>query len=88
MNIVMCILVGALLGWAGYAFLRFNATRGKMVSILIGAAGGFLGGQMLAPMFVAVPVTGDLSLPALIYAAGLATAFLAVGNLVSNRWGV
>ena len=88
MNVVMFILVGALLGWAGYTLLRFNQTRGSMVSMLIGAAGGFLGGQLLAPMFIAVPVTGDLSLPALFFAVGLATAFLAASNLVSNRWGV
>lgn len=88
MNIIMFVLAGGLLGWAGYAFLGFNEARGRMVSIIIGAAGGLLGGQTIAPMFVAVPVTADLSLPALFYAAGLATAFVAVGDLMSKRWGV
>jgi len=88
MNIVMSMLAGAILGWAGYSFLGFNEARGKMVSIVIGTVGGFLGGQMVAPMFTVEPVAGDLSLSALFFAAGVAAAFLALGNLVYNRWGV
>jgi hypothetical protein len=40
---------------------------------------------MLAPLFTVEAAAGDLSLPALFFAAGLASAFLAVGNLVSSR---
>jgi hypothetical protein len=60
-----------------------------MVSIVIGALGGFIGGKMIAPMFTAVALApGDFSAPALLYAAAVAAAFLAVGNLVYRRWGV
>ncbi len=59
------------------------------VSILIGAVGGFFGGKMVAPMFIAAAaVPGDFSSPALFFAAAGAAAFLAVGNLVYSRWGV
>lgn len=89
MNIVMWILAGGILGWVGYSFLAFNEERGMMVSIIIGGVGGFLGGKMIAPMFTAVAaVPADFSAAALFFAAGVAAAFLAVGNLVYNRWGV
>jgi len=89
MNIVMWILAGGILGWAGYSFLHFNEERGVTVSIIIGAFGGFLGGTMIAPMFTgAAAVPGDFSLPALFFAAAVAAAFLAAGNLVYDRWGM
>jgi uncharacterized membrane protein YeaQ/YmgE (transglycosylase-associated protein family) len=54
MNIAIWILAGGILGWVGYAFLGYNAERAKLVPILIGAAGGFFGGKVVAPMFTAV----------------------------------
>jgi uncharacterized membrane protein YeaQ/YmgE (transglycosylase-associated protein family) len=88
MNIALWILAGGLLGWVGYAFLGFNAERAKMVPILIGAAGGFFGGKVVAPMFTAVAVPANFSMVALAFAAIVAAAFLAAGNFVYNRWGV
>jgi uncharacterized membrane protein YeaQ/YmgE (transglycosylase-associated protein family) len=88
MNIALWILAGGLLGWVGYAFLGFNAERAKMVPILIGAAGGFFGGKVVAPMFTAVAVPANFSMAALIIAAAVAAVFLAAGNFVYNRWGV
>jgi uncharacterized membrane protein YeaQ/YmgE (transglycosylase-associated protein family) len=88
MNIAIWMLAGAILGWVGYSFLGFNEARGKLVSIIIGAVGGFFGGQMVAPMFTAAAVPSDFSLSALFFAAAVAAAFLALGNLVHRRWGV
>lgn len=89
MNIVIWMLAGGVLGWVGYAFLGFNEERGRMVSIIIGAAGGITGGKLIAPMFIsAAAVPADFSMPALFFAAAAAAAFLAAGNLVYNRWGV
>ena len=86
MNIVLWMLAGGILGWVGYSFLGFNEGRGKMVSIIIGAAGGIFGGKLIAPMFTAAAVVpGDFSASALFFAAALAAAFLAAGNLVYNR---
>jgi uncharacterized membrane protein YeaQ/YmgE (transglycosylase-associated protein family) len=88
MNIAIWILAGGILGWVGYAFLGFNTARAKMVPILIGAAGGFFGGKVIAPMFTAVAVPVNFSMVALLFAAAVAAAFLAAGNFVYNRWGV
>lgn len=88
MNVVMSMLAGGILGWVGYSFLGFNEARGRMVSIVIGALGGFFGGQMVAPMFTAAAAPGDFSLSAMLFAAAFAAAFLAAGNLAHSRWGV
>jgi uncharacterized membrane protein YeaQ/YmgE (transglycosylase-associated protein family) len=89
MNIVVWILAGGVLGWVGLKFAGFNEERGMVVSIIIGAVGGVLGGKLIAPMFTtAAAVPEVFSLSALFFAAAVAAAFLAVGNLVGNRWGV
>jgi len=89
MNIVLLMLTGGFVGWVGYSFLGFNQARGMRVSILIGAVGGFIGGKMVAPIFAAATaVPADFSSPALFFAAAVAAAFLAAGNLLYNLWGV
>ena len=88
MNIAMWILAGGILGWVGYAFLGYNADRAKVVPILIGAAGGFFGGKVVAPLFTAVAVPTSFSIVALVFAAIVAAGFLAASNFAYNRWGV
>ena len=89
MDVVLWMLTGSVLGWIGCSYLRFNEGRGVAVSIIIGALGGFLGGKIVAPIFTAAAaVSGDFSVIALFYAAAVAAAFLVLGNMVHNRWGV
>lgn len=89
MNIIIWMLTGGVVGWLGYSFLGFNEARGMTVSIIIGTAGGFFGGNMIAPMFAAAAVVpGDFSSSALLFAVAVAAAFLAAGNMVYKRWGV
>ena len=89
MNVVMWMLAGGILGWVGFKFAGFNEERGMVVSIIIGAAGGLFGGKLIAPMFTAAAAVPEaFSLSALFFAAAVAAAFVAVGNLVGKRWGV
>lgn len=88
MNMAIWMLSGAALGWLGYSILGFNEARGSMVSMVIGAIGGVVGGSVVAPMFGATAAAADFSLPALFFAAAIAAVFLAISNLVHNRWGV
>ena len=91
MNIVIWILAGAAIGWAGYALLNFNEYRGVVVSVILGAAGGFFGGKVLTPMLTSPAPVGlpdGFDSLALFIATASAAAFLAVGNLVHNRFGV
>ena len=89
MNLIVWMLSGVTLGWAVCSYLGFNEERGVMVSVIIGALGGLAGGKLIAPMFAAAEaVPSDFSMSALLFAAAVAAAFLAVGNLVHERWGV
>lgn len=91
MNIVIWILAGAAIGWAGYALLNFNEYRGVVVSTILGAAGGFLGGNVLTPMLTSpapLGIPAGFDSLALFIAAASAAAFLAIGNLVYKRFGV
>lgn len=89
MNIALWILAGGVLGWAGCTYLKYNEDRGIVISAIIGAVGGLIGGKVIAPMFLAVPaVPSDFSMPALFFAAAVAAGLLFAGNVVSNRWGV
>jgi uncharacterized membrane protein YeaQ/YmgE (transglycosylase-associated protein family) len=89
MNIAMWMLAGAALGWIGFSYLRFNEERGMIVSVIIGAVGGVIGGNVVAPMFTAAQTVPDaFSMSAMVFAAAIAAVGLTVGNLVYNRWGV
>jgi uncharacterized membrane protein YeaQ/YmgE (transglycosylase-associated protein family) len=89
MDIAMWVLAGGILGWAGFTYLKYNEDRGLRLSVVIGAAGGFVGGKFIAPMFLAATTApAAFSMPALFFAAAVAAGFLFAGNLVSNRWGV
>lgn len=89
MNTIMWILAGAAIGWAAFTLLGLSENRGRFMSMTVGAIGGIIGGQLLAPL-VSSPavVAGDFSLPALFIAALVASACLLVGNLIENRFGV
>lgn len=89
MNIVMWMLAGAIVGWIGFSYLRFNEERGLLVSAIIGAGGGLLGGKLIEPMFMdPQAVAGAFSTSGLVFAAIVAAGALAAGNLIQNRWGV
>lgn len=89
MNIVMWMLAGGVLGWLGYSHLGYNEDRGMKTSLIIGIAGGFVGGKLIAPMVLtAAAAPADFSVPALFVAAVVAAAFLFTSSAVHDRWGV
>ena len=52
MNLLLCLLAGAAIGWIGCSVLKLNAARGLFFSAVIGAIGAYFGGRILAPVFV------------------------------------
>lgn len=89
MNIAMWLLAGGFFGWIAFAFLGYNGDRGVKVSIVLGIAGAIVGGKVIGPIFGASEaMMGDFSAAALFFAAAIAAAFLFVGNVVHDRWGV
>jgi uncharacterized membrane protein YeaQ/YmgE (transglycosylase-associated protein family) len=89
MNIAMWVLAGATVGWIAFAYLRFNATRGLVISVIIGAVGGFFGGNVVAPMLGAVTDTPNVfNMFSMVIAVAAAAGCLAIGHLLSKRFGV
>ena len=89
MNIAMWVLAGGVLGWIGFAYLKANEERGMVISVIIGMLGGFLGGNVLAPILGAPTETpNDFNMYSLLIAMASAAACLAIGNLASKRFGV
>lgn len=89
MNIAMWVLAGGILGWIAYAHLKANEERGMVISVIIGAVGGLLGGNVFAPMLGAVTdAPNDFSLFSLVIALASAAGCLVIGNLLSKRYGV
>jgi uncharacterized membrane protein YeaQ/YmgE (transglycosylase-associated protein family) len=89
MNIAMWVLAGGVLGWITFVYLRINAARGLVISVVIGAIGGFFGGNVLAPMLGAVTDTPNIFNPfSMTIALTSAAGCLVVANLLSKRFGV
>ena len=82
-------MAGGVTGWIGYAYLRFNAKRGLAISIIIGVAGGLLGGTWLAPLLGTVPIySGDFNPLSLFAAFATALGCLTVTDMIYKRFGV
>ena len=89
MDIAMWVLAGGAVGWVGCTYLGFNEDRGTMLSVIIGMAGGFAGGKVVAPLFLDVSATpGAFSTPPLLFAVVVAAGFIFVGDQLYKRWGV
>jgi uncharacterized membrane protein YeaQ/YmgE (transglycosylase-associated protein family) len=88
MDTLAWIVTGGIVGWIAFSQFGFNEERGRNVSMILGAAGAVIGVKAIAPMFLTLPAGGELSVGVMFFAAAAASAVLALGNLVSNRWGV
>ena len=86
MNMILWIVAGGLLAWAGFAIFKANRALGLAVSITVGIAGAFFGGHVLAPLLGSVEVQNVLNLFSLVVALATATAFLAFSNVLSHRY--
>lgn len=88
MNIAMWVLAGGALGWFGFAYLKVSKDLGLALSVIIGALGGYFGGNVLAPMLGAVTDTPNVfNLFSTVVALGSAAVCLFVGNMLSRRFG-
>ena len=86
MNVLMWVVAGGVLGFLSYMFLNAVGAWGAIVSTIIGAVGGFAGGNVLAPMLGAVrEAPNEFSVFSMLVALASAAGLLAVGNLVSKK---
>jgi len=89
MNIAMWLVAGGALGWFGFAYLAVNRDLGLATAVVIGAVGGFFGGNVLAPMLGAATDTPNVfNVFSMTVALASAAGCLAIVNLLSRRFGV
>lgn len=85
MNTVLGIAAGGLVGWAAYVFVREPQATGTLVSIVIGAMGGFLGGKVIAPMLGVDAVAAVFNPFLLVLGLASAIACLSIADMLSHR---
>jgi len=87
MNLFIWIIAGGAIGWASLALLGMNEYRSALVCVAIGAAGGCLGGGVIAPMLNSPgAAAAGFNFFALFVAAVGAAACLALGNVLHKRF--
>lgn len=90
MNIMIWLAAGGATGWLTLNYFNMNHNRGALTAALLGAAGGFLGGNTVAPMLTAsttMPVDG-FSPFALVVAIAIAVVVLFAGSELSRRFDI
>ena len=88
MNMIVWGVAGALLGWVTFTYLNYSEGRGMVLSLVVGAVGGIVGGHLLAPiMGAAATIPDSFSVLALMVALGSAAALLFVGDKIHERFG-
>ena len=89
MNSLMWVLAGGFAGWVAFTYIHANASRGLLISMSIGMAGGLFGGHVLAPMLGDSASMADaLSPGALLMAIASAAACLTIGEMIWRRFAI
>ena len=86
MSFIIWLIVGGLLGWVASMIMGTNDTQGKLLNVIVGIVGAFLGGLLLAPLFDTGTINqGDFSIGSLIVSLLGAIILLAIVGLFRRR---
>jgi uncharacterized membrane protein YeaQ/YmgE (transglycosylase-associated protein family) len=87
MNLMLCLLAGAAVGWLASSVLKLNAARSLLVCVVIGAIGAYFGGRILAPVFVSgSDEASGVDLAALLIASASAMVLIKIADVVYRRF--
>jgi uncharacterized membrane protein YeaQ/YmgE (transglycosylase-associated protein family) len=86
MSFILWLIVGGLLGWVASLIMGTNDNQGKLLNIIVGIVGAFLGGLLIAPLFGTGTINqGDFSFSSLIVSLLGAVILLAIVGLFRRR---
>ena len=89
MNTGIWLVAGCMVAWLAFSTLRINLARGLLLSLVIGAAGAYLGGAVVAPAIGNSQIGADEFNPfALLVAFAVAAAAVIVSDMVQKRYGL
>ncbi len=83
MNLIIWIVLGGVIGWLASIVMRTDGQQGLILNVVVGIAGGLLGGWLLAPLFGTATINqSDFSLPSLMVSFLGAVVLLGIVNMV------
>jgi uncharacterized membrane protein YeaQ/YmgE (transglycosylase-associated protein family) len=86
MGFIAWIIVGGLLGWVASMIMGTNDQQGKLLNIIVGIVGAFLGGLLIAPLLGTGTINqGDFSVGSLLVSLVGAVVLLFVVGLFRKR---
>ena len=86
MSFILWLIIGGLLGWLASMIMGTNDRQGKLLNVIVGIVGAFLGGLLLAPMFGTGTINQyDFSLSSLLVSLWGAVILLFIVGLFRRR---
>jgi uncharacterized membrane protein YeaQ/YmgE (transglycosylase-associated protein family) len=86
MGFILWIVIGGLLGWVASMIMGTNDQQGKLLNIIVGIVGAFLGGLLLAPLLNTGTINqGDFSIGSLLVSLVGAVVLLAIVGFFRKR---
>ena len=86
MSFILWLIIGGLLGWVASMIMGTNDQQGKLLNIVVGIVGAFLGGLLLAPLLGTGTINqGDFSFSSLITSLLGAVVLLFIVGLFRRR---
>ncbi len=86
MSFILWLIVGGVLGWVASMIMGTNDNQGKLLNIVVGIVGAFLGGLLLAPLFDTGTINqGDFSVSSLLVSLLGAVILLAIVGFFRRR---
>lgn len=86
MTFILWLIIGGVLGWLASMIMGTNDQQGKLLNIVVGIVGAFLGGLLLSPLFDTGTINqGDFSISSLIVSLLGAVVLLAIVGLFRRR---
>jgi uncharacterized membrane protein YeaQ/YmgE (transglycosylase-associated protein family) len=86
MSFILWIVIGGLLGWVASMMMGTNDQQGKLLNIIVGIVGAFLGGLLLSGLFDTGTINqGDFSISSLLVSLVGAVILLAIVGFFRKR---
>ncbi len=86
MSFILWLIIGGLIGWVASMIMGTNDQQGKLLNIVVGIVGAFLGGLLLAPLLGTGTINqGDFSFGSLITSLLGAVVLLFIVGLFRRR---
>jgi uncharacterized membrane protein YeaQ/YmgE (transglycosylase-associated protein family) len=86
MGFILWIVIGGVLGWVASMIMGTNDQQGKLLNIIVGIVGAFLGGLLLSDLFDTGTINqGDFSVGSLLVSLVGAVVLLFIVGLFRRR---